>query len=379
VDEDPTLTGEQQIAPAVARPPVQIELPPPPPAAPAARTCTGIVIIDRDLVVLEWMKNALAPLGLRAHIFPRSELAIQRIRQYFARGETPLVVLTSDTPPDPVSGARDWAEIAARLRAQVPQLPLLVVSSADAVMSPANERAVPDAVATRPPPSVLADERAREKREVYAVELRGAASRVLARPGSRRSAGAARDSNDPLRALREWSARLREPAPPSEVLRTVLEFAGLHFDRAAIFWVRDGEAQAMAQVGMPATGGPDDAALREVCVAIDGPESFRKVLASRAPLRVVPEEPGDLDFCARLGSSAPPDLYLAPLESGGDVAALLYADNAVTRRPLGDTTAVEVILHEGGLALDRAVLERALEKVEGERRPAAATQKDAEA
>ena len=382
VDDDPTLTGEEHRRETqdVASAPAHIELPsPPPPAAPAARTCTGIVIVDRDLVVLEWMKNSLAPLGLRAHIFPRSELAIQRIRQYFARGETPLVILTSDTPPDPVSGARDWAEIAARLRAQVPLLPLLVVSSADATMSPANERSIPDAVATRPPLSVLADERAREKRETFAEELRRAASRVLDRPGSRPTPAAPRETNDPLRALREWSARLREPAPPSEVLRTVLEFARHHFDRAAIFWLRDGEAQAMAQLGMPATGGPDDAALRELCIAADGPESFRKLLASRAPVRVVPEESGDLALCARLGATPPPELYLGPIESGGEVAALLYADNAATRRALGDTSAIEVILHEGGLALDRAVLERALEEVESGRRPAGTTQGDAEA
>jgi hypothetical protein len=386
VDEDPTLSGEEQrerrdeaqraAMPAAA----PVPLPPPPGAVPSARACSGVVIIDRDLGVLEWVKNSLAPLGLRTHIFPRSELAIQRIRQYFARGEMPLVVLTSDTPPDPVSGARDWSEIAARLRAQVPQLPLLVVSSADAAVSPANERAIPDAVATRPPLSVLADERAREKRDKFAEELRNAASRALARPPAPRPLpSGAREVNEGLRALREWSARLRDPASPSEVLRIVLEFAGRHFDRAAIFWLRDGEAQAMAQVGLPSTGGPDDTALRELCIAADAPESFRKVLASRAPLRLVPEEAGDLALTARLGSATPPDFYVGPVESGDDVVALLYADNAVTRRPLGDTSALEVILHEGGLALDRAVLERALEQVESGQRPAAAAQGDAEA
>jgi hypothetical protein len=386
VDEDPTLSGEEQrrereveAQRLAALPSTPVFSLPPPAAVPAPRSCSGMVIIDRELVVLEWVKTALAPLGLRAHIFPSSELAIQRIRQYFARGEMPLVVLTSDTPPDRVSGARDWAEIAARLRAQVPQLPLLLVSSADSKVSAANERAIPDAVATRPPLSVLADERAREKREKFAVELRDAASRALARPAPPRPPlGPARDANDPLRALRESSARLRDPASPSEVLRTVLEFGARHFDRAAIFWLRDGEAQAMAQLGLPATGGPDDAALRELCIPADAPECFRKVLTSRAPLRLVPEQVGDLALTARLGAAPPPELYVAPVESGEEVVALLYADNAVTRRPLGDTSALEVILHEGGLALDRAVLERALAEVE-RRESAAATQGDAEA
>jgi hypothetical protein len=46
---------------------------------------------------------------------------------------------------------------------------------------------------------------------------------------------------------------------------------------------------------------------------------------------------------------------------------------------LGDTSAVEVILHEAGLALDRAVLERALEEVESGRREAESTPGDASA
>ena len=42
------------------------------------------------------------------------------------------------------------------------------------------------------------------------------------------------------------------------------------------------------------------------------------------------------------------------------MVALLYADNLPGGAPLGDTTALEIVLHEAGLALDRASLERAL-------------------
>jgi hypothetical protein len=386
VDEDPTLTGaEHRREVEKQAQPSKQPAPPPVVATPAlfaapTRACSGVVIIDREIVMLEWMKSALAPLGLRTHIFPRTELAIQRIRQYFARGENPLVVLTSETPPDPVSGARDWAELAARLRAQVAQLPLMVVSSAGLAIAAANERSIPDAIATRPALSVIADERAREKREAFAGELRSAALRALARPASPRTpSGSPLEASDPLRSLREWSARLRDPASPSEVLRIVLDFAGRYFDRAVIFWLRDGEAQAMAQVGLSSAGGPDDTALLELCVSVDDSGCFRKVCASRAPLRLTPEGEGDLALLARLGPATPSELYVAPIESGEEVAALLYADNAVTRRPLGDTSALEVMLHEGGLALDRAVLERALEEVEAGRGPAVAKQGDAEA
>jgi hypothetical protein len=38
----------------------------------------------------------------------------------------------------------------------------------------------------------------------------------------------------------------------------------------------------------------------------------------------------------------------------------LYADHLPEQRPIGDTSALEVVLSHAGLALDRAVLERAL-------------------
>jgi hypothetical protein len=368
VDEDPTLTGDAQRAAVREAELAAAPAPEPAPAAPA-RVFHAAVVMDRDLGVLEWAKNAIEPLGMRAHIFPRSELAIQRIRQYFVRGEMPLVVLTTDTPADPVSGARDWSEIAARLRAQVPHLPLVLIAAAGANIVPTSERGVPDAVATRPAPSVIADERAREKRAALGSELRDAITTATRRPATPRApAAAARETVEPMRVLREWSARLRDPSPPSEVLRLVLEFAGRQFDRALVLWVRDGEAQAMAQRGLPPHGGPDDPALTALCVEVDGFAAFHKVIESRAPVRTTPTGPTDTAFLARIGSLTPGEVYVAPIESGEQVAALLYGDNAASGRALGDTSAIEVIVHEAGLALDRAVLERALEKAEEQRR-----------
>jgi len=57
--------------------------------------------------------------------------------------------------------------------------------------------------------------------------------------------------------------------------------------------------------------------------------------------------------------------FVAPIESGERVVALLYADNLPGGERIGDTSALEVVLHEAGLALERAVLERALAEAEG--------------
>jgi hypothetical protein len=82
----------------------------------------------------------------------------------------------------------------------------------------------------------------------------------------------------------------------------------------------------------------------------------------RGPAR----DEGDRQLAALLGDREPPEAYVAPLESGDRVVALLYADNLPGGRPLGDTAALEVVLHEAGLALDRAALERQLAEVESQ-------------
>ena len=89
------------------------------------------------------------------------------------------------------------------------------------------------------------------------------------------------------------------------------------------------------------------------------------MLERRRPIRQGPSDGGDYTLAALLGSAAASEAYIAPIESSGEIAALLYADNLPTQQPLGDTQALEVVLHHAGLALERTVLERALAKAEG--------------
>ena len=85
---------------------------------------------------------------------------------------------------------------------------------------------------------------------------------------------------------------------------------------------------------------------------------------SGSPVRAAPSDAGDLALAGWLGGSAAPESYVASIDSGGDVVALLYADNLPSRRPLGDSQALEVVLHHAGLALERTMLERALAEAE---------------
>ncbi len=144
------------------------------------------------------------------------------------------------------------------------------------------------------------------------------------------------------------------------MLPLVIRFASEIFGRVAMFMVRDGTAVGMAQNGFAETGGPDDAALRSIQIDTAGSSWVTAVLERGKPVQGPPGNEGDRALALALGDTVPGEAYLAPIESTGQVIALLYADNLPQNTAISDTSALEVVLHHAGLALDRAALERAL-------------------
>ena len=126
------------------------------------------------------------------------------------------------------------------------------------------------------------------------------------------------------------------------------------------FMIRDGVAFGMAQHSLSACGGPDDDELRRVEVAVEDSQWLTQVVVEKTPIRSRPDGEGDLRLVAALGDRPPAIAYLAPIESAGKVVAIIYGDDLPGDGQPGDTSALEVVLHHAGLALDRAVLERAL-------------------
>jgi hypothetical protein len=219
----------------------------------------------------------------------------------------------------------------------------------------------------KPTPTQLADPRRASDREQLTVALRDSLRDQLSRAGELAQGGGARPggmSPDTLARLRRASALLRDPASRGDVLSLVLRFAAESFSRVAMFMLRDDQAIGLAQIGLPKAGGPGDASIGEVVLPHREAAWFRRVIDGRNPVRAAPEDEGDQRLAVLLGNTLPREAYVAPIESGERVVALLYADNLPGDARLGDSGALEVVLHEAGLVLDRAVLQRALAEVE---------------
>ncbi len=349
-----------------------------PPLAPAANSVVPepspgsvpLVVIDPELRALEWVKSVLAGLFVRVHIFQRCEDGVGRVRQYLSRAQVPAVLISSRIPSDPLYQTAGLTELLRRLRTQAPRMPVLVMHDGSAEMPLGADGA--DAVVTRPTTGMLVDRRSQAEVAQQAEQLRDALESWSQPVSQGAPAAHARSAAPPasapapgLQRLREISARLRDPATRGDVLNLVLEFAAESFGRVAMFMVRDDVAVGIAQRGLPAAGGPGDDEFRELRVSLDEPAWFRAAIESGEAHTAPPQDEGDRRLWAMLGRSAPGEAHLAPIESGGHVAALLYADNLPEGSPIGDTTMLSIVLHEAGLVLDRALLEGALAEAEG--------------
>jgi hypothetical protein len=119
----------------------------------------------------------------------------------------------------------------------------------------------------------------------------------------------------------------------------VLDFASELFARVAMLLVRGDQVAAVAGRGIPAlTAGAVDTVV---------------------PLSVS-DPSGDALLLSSLGLGEPATALVGPLESAGEIIALLYCDAGESAGVLPDTSGLEVVLHHAGLTLDRAALERAL-------------------
>lgn len=334
----------------------------PPPAAQRPRV---LIAIDSSLSVLEWQKASLKDLFERVHIFQNSELGVERIRQYLARGRVPVVVVSDDESENAAIPAGGIEEFTRRLKHQAPTMTVLVTAQAGA---PEPDVPSADAIMRRPGEALLGRKRANPALEAAVARLRedvvGALSRSAApepaASGAAQPARAPASAGDGLQRLRATSEQMRDPARRGEALAIVLEFAAESYNRVAIFMVRDDRVIGIAQSGLPGAGGPDDEAFRELTFEVDDVGGVGRVVEQRRALCAAPRAGDIAELTARLGDREPREAYLAPIESGGEVVALLYADQLPGAGAIGDTTILEIVLHEAGLAIERALLERAL-------------------
>ncbi len=338
-----------------------------------------VVLIVPSVVVLEWAKAAIADDFARVHVFQQAEQGLARIRQYLIRGEVPLVVISTATRIDPLSGIHGLGDFAKRLKTQSPRLVLLGLAEQEDD-GPAPRTAGLDRVLPHPARRVLGDVGNPEARAAAEALSRALLEAVGAMSGTGRSETpsektTARPSEDSeqLDRLEAAKAQLEESTSRGEVLPVILEFAAELFARVAILIVRESEVFAIAGRGLPALEVDPLESTSPTSISAIEPGWLAQVIETGRSQVACPQTAADRALIELLGGGVPEQAFIAPVESDSSVIALLYADQgpateASPAAAMPETSSLEELLQHAGLALDRAALARALWEVDGDAR-----------
>jgi CheY-like chemotaxis protein len=162
-------------------------------------------------------------------------------------------------------------------------------------------------------------------------------------------------------------ADLRATADPTQVAALVMQVARESFERAVLFLVKNDEVRGLGGFGLAPREQTLNLLARDIVIPLSEASVFLEVVSKRRPFRgTLPEGKWSQYLLGRIGRFKSGTAAVLPLVAHRDAIALLYGDNPETGRELGRLDALDLFIHQAGLALENAFLQRKIQ----ERQPA---------
>lgn len=366
--------------------------------AEAGAVRTGhLVLVDEDGQLAMLLVPPLREAGYIVHIVRGAGAALEKLAVAAADRERPLVVcdLLLKRDSGGMLGGLDVAAQAALLD-PAPPIVLLAETNSDDVRANAETAGV-RALLPRPMKSELKKDEA--KRDAFLVELLQIVHEHRPHPEWRVDGGgqpwetsdapvhhgdgwdveeiesraaaaeeipefAAADPAARREALwRETMRELSSPLSPQEILLNILRFGAEVLTRGVLFTPAGKvELKGYGQFGVELAPDVDpDEAVRQIRFPHGEHPGIARTLEERVAIRWTPTEtPWESHLVRGLGGRAPAEVFLGPIFCQGRLAGVLYGDMLPLNVAVPETTNLEVVLGQAGLALDRHVLETRL-------------------
>ena len=169
------------------------------------------------------------------------------------------------------------------------------------------------------------------------------------------------ESSREIKLLQVHIGELRGLADPARLPPLVMRVARHFFERAVLFLVKDDEIRGLGGFGLAGQGESLNAVARQILVPAAEPSMFLDVISTGKPFAGEPAPGGWNDAVrSRLGRFRAGSVVLLPLVAHRDTIAVLYGDNPETGRALGQTEALELFMHQAGIAMENALLQKKL-------------------
>lgn len=178
---------------------------------------------------------------------------------------------------------------------------------------------------------------------------------------------------DQLPTLKSLMTEIRSPAFTGEISLGILRFAARTMRRGVLFQHASGLVTGMGQFGIEVETGSADARVRQIRIPAEEPSIFLDVVERQETYRGPLERRyWNVELSRALGGGFPNEVVAVPMVVGGRVALIFYGDDLPDGGPLPRTDELELLMIQGGLAIEKAALEMRLRALESRQHAGAA-------
>jgi CheY-like chemotaxis protein len=178
------------------------------------------------------------------------------------------------------------------------------------------------------------------------------------------------EAGRPFEFLRRRLRELGQPGDANEIAVLVMRVAREFFERAILFVVKSEEARGLGGFGLAPRDETLNLLARTIAIPLADPSLFRDVAEGRRSYAGLP--PGDrwtAHVMGRIGRFRSRGIALLPLVAHRETIALLFGDSPETGREPEGLDALEVFVHQAGIALENVFLQKKLKALQGREAP----------
>jgi CheY-like chemotaxis protein len=177
--------------------------------------------------------------------------------------------------------------------------------------------------------------------------------------------GAAGGGSRDLRALQSYLAELTGSPDASRISALVMKVAREFYERALLFLIRNEEVRGLGGFGAAGSGENVNLVSRQLLIPLKEPSVFLDVVSSGRPWHgALPDAKWSQYLMGRIGRFRSEQVSLVPLVAHRDTIAIVFGDNPETGRAPERLESFELFMHQAGIAMENAMLQRKLKAVQ---------------
>jgi CheY-like chemotaxis protein len=175
----------------------------------------------------------------------------------------------------------------------------------------------------------------------------------------------AADTAEPFEFLRRRLRELRQPGDANQIAALIMKVAREFFERSILFVVKNDQVRGLGGFGLAPREETLNLLARQIAIPLAEPSVFADAVSSRRSFAGAP--PADRwsgHLMGRIGRFQSSEIAILPLQAHRETIALLFGDNPETGRGVAGLEALEVFIHQAGIALENVFLQRKLQSVQ---------------